>query len=135
MKASESRRLAALQERLGQLAQQLAAVGFVPPGSVVRRFMPCGKPGCRCQADPPVLHGPYWQWTRKVKGKTVTRRLTEPQARVYLELIANRRRLRKILSEMEQVSERAAQILLRGAAAASPAPRPAARPRKQPREG
>jgi len=58
-----------------------------------RRFMPCGKPGCRCQADPPPLHGPYWQWTRVVAGKTVTRRPTEPQARLYQEWIANRRRL------------------------------------------
>lgn len=39
-----------------------------------------GTPGCRCKADPPQLHGPYWQWTRKVAGKTVT--LPPPQSAV-----------------------------------------------------
>jgi hypothetical protein len=29
-------------------------------GERLRRFMPCGKPGSRCQGDPPRLHGPYW---------------------------------------------------------------------------
>ncbi|MGH8903826.1 MAG: DUF6788 family protein [Egibacteraceae bacterium] len=41
----------------------------------------CGSPGCRCHADPPQPHGPYYQWTAKANGKTVTRRLTEHQAR------------------------------------------------------
>jgi len=41
----------------------------------------CGNPGCRCQ--PPQLHGPYWQWTTAVAGKTVTRRLTQAQYDAY----------------------------------------------------
>ena len=75
--------------------------------------MPCGKRGCRCQADPPQLHGPYWQWTRVVAGKTVTRRLTEGQARLYQEWIANRRRLTRTIGEMEKLSQQAGEILLR----------------------
>ena len=82
MRADE-RSLAALEAELAQLKGEIASVGFVSPGSVVRRFMPCGKPGCRCQGDPPRLHGPYWQWSHKVAGKTVTRRLTPDQAQLY----------------------------------------------------
>ena len=77
---------------------------FISSGSVVRRFMPCGKLGCRCQADPPQLHGPYWQWSRVVGGKTVIRRLTEGQASLYREWIASRRHLTKTLAEMDKVS-------------------------------
>jgi hypothetical protein len=110
--------LAALQAELDQLKHEIAAVGFVCPGSVVRRFMPCGKPGCRCQADPPKLHGPYWQYSHKVAGKTITRRLTPDQARLYQQWIANRRRIDQLLARMEQVSSRAAEILLRHTAAA-----------------
>jgi hypothetical protein len=84
--------------------------------------MRCGKSYCRCHADPPQLHGPYWQWTRAVKGKTVTRLLTEDQARLYLEWIANRRRLTKILAEMDKVSERAASILLQQSDRPTPGP-------------
>ncbi|MGH9184470.1 MAG: DUF6788 family protein [Acidimicrobiales bacterium] len=28
------------------------------PGTVTVRTGPCGKPTCRCHADPPQLHGP-----------------------------------------------------------------------------
>lgn len=113
MTRAESRRLQAAQARIQQLTAQLASSpGFVSIGSVVRRFQRCGKPSCRCHADPPQLHGPYWQWTRAVNGRTVTRNLTEDQARLYQEWIANRRRLTKILAEMDKVSERAAAIRL-----------------------
>ncbi len=133
MTPAEARRLHAHEARLQQLASQLASSGFISSGSVVRRFMPCGKPGCRCQADPPQLHGPYWQWSRVVRGKTITRRLSEGQARLYQEWIANRRRLAKTLAEMDRVSQQAAAILLQEARApgdgdghehASASPRP-----------
>jgi hypothetical protein len=111
--APQVSQLAALEAKLARLKQELAAVGFITSGSVVCRYMPCGKPGCRCQADPPQLHGPYWQWTRAVGGKTMTRRLTEEQAKLYQEWIANRRRVAKIVADMEEVSRQAADILLR----------------------
>ncbi len=38
--------------------------------SVASRHTRCGKAGCRCQADPPRLHGPYRQWTAIIDGKT-----------------------------------------------------------------
>jgi hypothetical protein len=116
---ADKQSLAALEAELARLKAEIASVGFVSPGSVVRRFMPCGKPGCRCQGDPPQLHGPYWQWSHKVGGKTITRRLTEDQARLYQQWIANRRRIDQLLARMEQVSSRAAEILLRDAALAS----------------
>jgi hypothetical protein len=45
-------------------------------------------------------------------GRTITRRLTESQARLYQEWIANRRCLGDIIAEMEKVSEQAGEILL-----------------------
>jgi hypothetical protein len=119
MRVAEQQRLAALEAELARLKDEIASVGFVSPGSVVRRFMPCGKPGCRCQGDPPQLHGPYWQWSHKVGGKTITRRLTPDQARLYQQWIANRRRLSELLAQMEQVSGQAAKILPRDAAVPS----------------
>ena len=113
MTPAEMRRLEAYQGKLQRLAGDLTNIGFISSGSVVRRFMPCGKRGCRCQADPPQLHGPYWQWTRVVAGKTVTRRLTERQAQLYQEWIANRRRLTRTIDEMEKLSQQAGEILLR----------------------
>lgn len=95
---------AAGDPRFEALKQQLLKLGYVRPGSVVRRFMPCGKPGCRCMANPPQLHGPYYQWTYRIKGRTRTVRLTEEQARFCEECVANHRQLRRIVRQMEQHS-------------------------------
>ena len=48
------------EERYEELKRSIAELGFFRYGSLVRRFMPCGKAGCRCQASPPKLHGPYY---------------------------------------------------------------------------
>ena len=72
-----------------------------------------GKPNCRCQATPPQLHGPYYQWTRKVRGKTVTVRLTEQQAERVRDWIENGRQLDRIVVEMETLSLRMTERLLR----------------------
>ena len=50
------------------LAAELAGLDHVLPGSLLHRWMRCGKTNCRCKADPPTLHGPYFQWTRTVDG-------------------------------------------------------------------
>src|SRR6266540_3743439 len=110
--SADNPNLAALEAELARLKAQIASVGFITPGSVVRRYMPCGKPGCRCQGDPPKLHGPYWQWSRAKQGKTLSRRLSPEQANLYKEWIANRRALGRIIAEMEEVSAEAGDIIL-----------------------
>ena len=62
-------------------------VGFALPGTLTERMTRCGHPTCRCHADPPRLHGPYHQWTRKIGGKTVTRILTDDQLADYQPLV------------------------------------------------
>ncbi len=101
-----------LRRRHHALAARLGQIGFAVSGSLVRRYTSCGKPGCRCQASPAQPHGPYYQLTRKVAGKTVTTRLTAGQAARYAEWIANQRELRRLIAEMEQVSRQAAELIL-----------------------
>jgi hypothetical protein len=109
-------RLETYERRYQALAAQLTEIGFISPGSLVTRTTSCGKPGCRCGADPPQRHGPYYQWSRAVAGKTVSRRLNEPEAQLYQQWIANRRHLDRIVTEMETISAAAGEILLRQAA-------------------
>ena len=106
-------RLERYEHTYRSLTAELAELGFISPGSVVLRETTCGKPGCRCQADPPRRHGPYYQWSRAIAGKTVSRRLTQAEAELYRKWIANRRQLERIVAEMEQVSAAAGEILLR----------------------
>ena len=99
------------ESRLETLKASLADLGPIRRGTVLRRFRRCGRPGCRCQADPPQLHGPYYEWTRKVKGKTVSVSVTKEQARLLKQWIANARRLDKIVADMQLVSSRITEPL------------------------
>lgn len=104
--------LARLRRDYRALQDQIRRLGFIAPGSVLERYTVCGTPGCRCHANPPTRHGPYFQYTRKVDGKTLTRRLTPEQADRYREWIANRRRLDQLTEQMDQLSRQAAELLL-----------------------
>jgi hypothetical protein len=115
-RTNTAERLAAHEQRYRELAAELATIGLVHSGSVTRRYTRCGTPGCRCHAEPPQPHGPYYQWTAKINGKTVTRRLNEGEAELYQEWIDNDRRLRRIIQQMRQVAAKAAELRLKEAA-------------------
>jgi len=92
------------QAEAEKIAAELAAIarsGMVLPGSITQRRTRCGRRNCGCHADPPRLHGPYWQWTRKVAAKTICRWLSAEQHRDYQPWIDNDRRLRELLTRLE----------------------------------
>src|SRR5674476_1158609 len=109
MARSTAQRLADYQRRYRNLAAQLADIGYIAAGSLAQRHNRCGKPNCRCHGDPPQLHGPYWQWPAKVNGKTVNRRLTQREAELSQDWIANDRRHR---APVRQPHQRARHITL-----------------------
>jgi hypothetical protein len=94
---------------LTELKAQLAAIDHILPGTINIAMNRCGKPTCGCHADPPRLHGPYITWTRKVNGKTVTRRLTPAQLERYQPWFENNRRLRQLITQLETLSLHAAE--------------------------
>jgi hypothetical protein len=111
-------------EKIAAELAAIAATGMVLPGSITERRTRCGRPSCGCHADPPRLHGPYWQWTRKVAAKTVCRWLSPEQHHDYQAWIDNDRRLRDLLARLEAL----------GAAALETDPRLPRRPRATPPE-
>lgn len=114
-RSSTAARLAAYQRSYRELAQRVAEIGFITAGTITHRHTRCGKPGCRCGADPPQPHGPYYQWTGKIDGKTVTRRLTEAEAGRYQEWITNDRTLRALITEMRRVAAQATELIMHDA--------------------
>jgi hypothetical protein len=95
---------AAQREALTQITAGLAVAGLALPGTLTIRAYRCGKTNCRCHADPPGLHGPYAEWTRKINGKTVTRRLTAEQAAAWQPLFDNARKMRELLSQLQELT-------------------------------
>jgi hypothetical protein len=96
----------AQREETRQIAAELAKIartGDVLPGSITERLTRCGRPGCACHQDPPRRHGPYWQWTRKVKNKTVSKYLTKVHAQQCQRWVDNDRRIRELVARLEAI--------------------------------
>ena len=91
-------------EQYQRLREQLAKTGHICTGSITTVYRKCGKPYCYCAKDENAVHGPYNVWTRKVKGKTVTRNLTDVQAELCRECVRNLRQLEGIIEKMKELS-------------------------------
>ena len=99
-------------ERYEKLKHAMCEIGPILRGTIMRRFMRCGKQQCRCRATPPMLHGPYYQWTRKIGGKTVNRTLRHPEAERVQDWIKNGKKLDRIIARMEKVCLKTTDHLL-----------------------
>jgi hypothetical protein len=115
-KTADSRRGEQLRQcrtEYARLKARVREVGFICEGSLVERWMQCGKPNCACASDPASQHGPYFQLSWKEKGKTVSRRLPAEHAALYRQWIANRQQLQSVIQQMHRVSRKARPHLLR----------------------
>jgi hypothetical protein len=99
MKKQES--LKALKQRYVLLAARLGKLGLVLQGTITKRSIVRED-----SADPgrEKTYGPYYQWTRKQRGKTITINLTASQAKIYQKAIDNNRKMEKIIKEMRALS-------------------------------
>ena len=83
--------LAALKAEYQRLRQRLAGIGYISQGSVQQRSVAAsGRSG--------------YQWTRKVKAKTVSVALSKEQYQALKEAIENWRQLQEILQRMQALS-------------------------------
>ena len=89
------------------LQDALTTLGYFCKGSVLSRTFKCGRAACPCSRDPERRHGPYFEWTYKVAGKTVHVRLAPEEAAAYREAATEWRRLRTLLRRLERLSRRA----------------------------
>lgn len=113
--------LEGIEQRHRALVAELTDIGLVLRGTIALRLMRCGNPTCRCRAHPPQLHGPYYVWTRKVAGKTVTAMLPPNQAAICQDWSRNMRKLDRIVKELQALGLRAATLVRRVDQAAKPA--------------
>ena len=72
------------------LLQQLAGIGWISEGYAQNRGRGAG--------------GPCFQWTRKVKGKTVSVALSEEQFNALAKAIATWQKTKKIIQRLQQLS-------------------------------
>lgn len=85
--------VARLQKDYQHLRRSLAQIGYISQGSVVDRS----------KLQPPRSG---YQWTRKVKGKTITVALSQSEFDALAQAIANERKLNQTIRQMEHISRR-----------------------------
>jgi len=78
---------------------QISKLDYILTGTILKKFSMCGKENCICKKDKKNWHGPYYIWTRKESGKTITKSLTSTQVKFCLEAISNRKKLNKIIDQ------------------------------------
>ncbi len=81
-----------LKNAYAPLRARLAHLGWISDGYVQDRG--------------PGAGGPHYQWTRKVRAKTVSVALSKEQYEWLKEAIANWREVQQTLKEMQQLSRR-----------------------------
>jgi hypothetical protein len=94
-------------QRFRQARQELLQLDYFLKGTVSKRMMKCGQPSCACHQDAAQRHGPYFEWTYKVKGKTVNVKLSPQTAPLYQAATKQHRKLKATLAKMERLSRTA----------------------------
>lgn len=91
-----------LEKRYQRLQGELAQVGLIALGTITPRRIVQPHPQDQRRTK---TYGPYYQWTYKREGKTVTVNLTKAQAGAFQKAIHNQRRLHRILKKMLDLSQ------------------------------
>jgi hypothetical protein len=91
--------------RFQELKRDLDQLQYFCKGSVLKRRTKCGKAYCACASDPTKRHGPYFELTYKVDGKTINLRLSPEAAPFYQAASAQYRKLKALLHRLEKVSQ------------------------------
>jgi hypothetical protein len=107
----EAGELAALEARRAELYAQLAEVGDFRRGSLNAVYRRCGKANCACAAPGHPGHGPQWNLTRKVNGRTRTEHLKPgPELDKARREIAEYQRFRDLAGQVAEVSEQICRL-------------------------
>lgn len=103
--------LSSLIEERSKLIRQVAELGDFQPGSISSPTRKCGKPGCHCAQPDDPGHGPHFQLTQKVDGKTVTQNLPSVEAvRKAENEIAEYRRFQALSIDLVDVNRRICRL-------------------------
>ncbi|MGH3158657.1 MAG: DUF6788 family protein [Streptosporangiaceae bacterium] len=98
--------LAALEARRARLYADLSQVGDFRRGALNAVRRKCGKPNCACAAPGHPGHGPQYNLTRRVGGKTVTAHLQPgPQLEKAEREVAEYQRFRALVDQVAGVNE------------------------------
>ena len=92
-----NRRPLSLEAQIAKLKQAIVRLGDLRPGKLSQQYNVCGKADCRCKADPPQKHGPYYQLSFTRNGKSSTQFVRNEDLAVVRQQLRNYQRLRELI--------------------------------------
>jgi len=88
-------------ERAERIREEIAELGPVLPGGISKHWNVCGKPGCRCKdPDHPQKHGPYYQLSFTVGGRSSSIFLSGSQVGAARRCVRRYARLKRLIQEL-----------------------------------
>ena len=98
--------LAGLEHLRAELYEQLSRVGDFRRGSLNEVRRKCGRPNCACAQPGHPGHGPQYNLSRSVGGRTVTRHLKPgPELDKIRAEVAEYERFRALVGQVTEVNE------------------------------
>ena len=103
--------LSALVDGRSVVLRQISELGDFQAGSITSASRTCGSPGCHCAKPNDPGHGPHFQLTQKIEGKTVTQNLPSPAAvRKAESEVAEFRKFQSLTGELVQVNRKICRL-------------------------
>lgn len=100
------RDLAWLERRRAELFALMSQAGDFRRGALNAVWRKCGKPNCACAAPGHPGHGPQWNLTRKVEGRTRAVHLKPgPELEKARREVAEYERFRGLVGQVTEVNE------------------------------
>jgi hypothetical protein len=102
----EAADIAGLERQRAGLYEELSQVGDFRRGSLNEVWRRCGKANCACAQPGHPGHGPQYNLTRSVAGKTVARHLRPgPELEKIRREVAGYERFRTLVGQVSEVNE------------------------------
>lgn len=95
-----------VQARIASLKARIEEIDLVCSGTLRRRTKVCGKPNCSCATDDNARHGPYWEWSRRERGKLIQSSVSPQRAARMMRAMRNARTIQALLGRWERESMR-----------------------------
>ena len=91
------------EQKIQHIINKINRIGPLLPGSLSEQWNVCVTPGCACKsANNPIKHGPYYQLSFSVKGRSSTMFIKKRYVKEVRRRIGQYQEFKKLIFELVQ---------------------------------
>ncbi len=88
-----------------EVKTKILDLGIMHPGSISKQYNVCGKKGCKCKdKDNPQKHGPYYQLSYSIRGKSSSVFIKEENLIEAVKRIDNYKKFKELNVELTKAT-------------------------------